>query len=219
MSCFTTLAQRIRAFEASSIYPVISSEFCQNRDPLEILKELLAGGAKVVQMREKHLSDKGYLCLLKAARKITDSAQALLIVDDRVDLALAADADGVHLGQDDMPLAEAAKIAPELLLGTSTHNKEEVLQAQLDNCGYLNIGPIFPTGTKELAIPALGIETLKELIPLVRCPFSVMGGIKTEHLQLLKKLSVKHIAAVTAFTAAPSPRQAAENWINILKEE
>ena len=139
MSRFTTLAQRRRAFEESSIYPVISSEFCLGRDPLEILKEVLSGGAKVVQMREKHISDKEYIRLLKSARETTDSFGALLIVDDRLDLALASDADGVHLGQDDLPLTDAVKIAPELLIGTSTHNKEEVLQAQLDGCGYLNI--------------------------------------------------------------------------------
>ena len=217
MSRFTTLAQRRRAFEESSIYPVISSEFCLGRDPLEILKEVLSGGAKVVQMREKHISDKEYIRLLKSARETTDSFGALLIVDDRLDLALASDADGVHLGQDDLPLTDAVKIAPDLLIGTSTHNREEVLQAQLDGCGYLNIGPVFPTGTKELPIPALGLDTLQELIPLIRCPFSVMGGIKAEHLGKLKALKARHIAAVTAFTAAPNPKAAAEEWIRLLQ--
>lgn len=217
MSRYTTLVQRRRAFEESSIYPVISSEFCLGRDPLEILEQLLSGGAKVVQMREKHLADKPYLALLKTAREMTDATGTLLIVDDRLDLALASDADGVHLGQDDLPLADAVKIAPELLIGTSTHNREEVLQAQLDGCGYLNIGPIFPTGTKELPMAALGLDTLKELVPLVKCPFSVMGGIKLEHLAQLKALKAKHIAAVTAFTAAPSPKAAAEEWIRLLQ--
>ncbi|MBQ7395074.1 MAG: thiamine phosphate synthase [Lentisphaeria bacterium] len=214
MSTFTTLYERVKAFENSDVYPVISSEFCARREPLFILEKILAGGAKVVQIREKNMDDNSHLKLLKQARVLTDKFKALMIVDDRIDLALASGADGVHLGQDDMPLVEAKKIAPQLLIGISTHNLEELEAAQAGGCGYLNIGPIFPTGTKSLAMSPLGIELLKELAPQVRCPFSVMGGIKLEHLSLLRSAGAKHVAAVTAFTAAEDPQREVEKWKN-----
>lgn len=213
---FANLNERIRAFEQSGVYPVISSGFCAGRDPLLILEEILKGGAKVVQIREKNMPDRPHLELLKKARILTAEYGVLMIVDDRLDLALASNADGVHLGQEDMPVPEAKRIAPELLIGTSTHNREEILQALQDGCGYLNIGPIFQTGTKQLPMNPLGVELLKSLIPLVKCPFSVMGGIKKEHLPLLHSLGVKHIAAVTAFTAAADPAGEIRTWKNLL---
>lgn len=217
MSIYNTLEERRRAFENTDVYPVISSEFCAGRDPLFILEEILKGGAGVVQIREKNMADKPHFELLKQARVLTDSYQALMIVDDRIDLALAVDADGVHLGQDDMPLSAAKKLAPELLLGSSTHNAEEVIQAQLDGCGYLNMGPIFRTRTKQLPMEPLGVDLLKQLIPSVKCPFSVMGGIKLDHLPMLKSLGAKHIAAVTAFTAAEDPAAEIRKWKSALR--
>jgi thiamine-phosphate pyrophosphorylase len=87
----------------------------------------------------------------------------LLIVDDRLDIAMAAGADGVHLGQDDFPLSEAKKLAPEMLFGVSTHNAEEIRKALADGCGYLNIGPMFPTKTKSVACGALGLDLIEQL--------------------------------------------------------
>ena len=217
MSRFGTLEERRGAFENSDVYPVISSEFCAGRDPLFILEEILKGGASVVQMREKNMADRPFFELLLKARELTDAFGALLIVDDRIDLALAAGADGVHLGQEDLPIPAAKKLAPELLLGTSTHNAEEIAEAQRNGCGYLNIGPIFPTGTKKLPMNPLGVELLKKLSPAVKCPFSVMGGIKLEHLPLLRSLGARHIAAVTAFTAADDPAAEVRKWKSAIR--
>ena len=133
-------------------------------------------------------------------------------MDDRVDAALIAQADGVHLGQEDIPLPDARRIAPDLLIGVSTHNADEIRRAQDEGCSYLNIGPIYPTQTKHLACSFLGLNTLKSLIPLVRVPFSVMGGIKDSHLAELKAAGAGRIAAVTAFTQAPDPGAEAAKW-------
>ena len=119
----------------------------------------------------------------------------------------------MHLGQDDLPLPDARRIAPDLLIGVSTHNADEIAQAQAEGCSYLNIGPIFPTATKKLTgIRFLGLDELKRLIPLVRVPFSVMGGIKFEHLAELKAAGAGRIAAVTAFTQQPDPGTEAAKW-------
>ena len=140
--------------------------------------------------------------LVKKCKEITDRYQMLLLVDDRLDIAMAAGVDGVHLGQDDFPLAEARKLAPEMFFGVSTHNAEEIDKALADGCSYLNIGPMFPTRTKSVACGALGLETIEKLAQKVTCHFSVMGGIKEHHLELLTAKGFKHIAMVTEITQA-----------------
>ena len=218
MANYHTEKERVEAFKNASVYPVVTTDFCAGRNPLDVIRSILEGGAKVVQVREKTMCDRDYLNLLKEARKLTDDFGALLIADDRLDAALLADADGVHLGQDDLPCAEARKLAPQLFIGVSTHNRDELLAAQRDGCSYLNIGPIFPTGTKSLPMNPLGLETLSELAPQVKVPFSVMGGIKFSHLKTLRSHGCRHIAAVTAFTQAENPAAEIRKWIQELEE-
>ena len=209
---FTTHAERIEAFRAIDVYPVVTSEFCLGRDPADVVASLLASGVRIVQMREKTMPDGEFVRLLRRVRELTWDHGALMIVDDRVDAALIAEADGVHLGQDDLPLADARRIAPELLLGVSTHNEDEIRVAQDGGCSYLNIGPIYPTQTKKLACKFLGVDLLRRLAPTVRVPFTVMGGIKFDHLPELKAAGARHVAAVTAFTQAPDPGAEAARW-------
>ena len=214
---YTTLNERIEAFRHTDVYPVVTSEFCAGRSPVDVAASLLAGGARILQIREKTMPDRPFLELLRQARELTWDCSALLIVDDRVDAALIAQADGVHLGQDDLPLPDARRIAPDLLIGVSTHNADEIRRAQDEGCSYLNIGPIFPTNTKQLTgIRLLGLNELKSLIPLVRVPFSVMGGIKYSHLAELKAAGAGRIAAVTAFTATDDPGAEAAKWRSVL---
>ena len=201
-----TLSERLDIFRSSELYPVVSSEFCLGRDVCSFVADIAAAGAKIVQIREKNLSDSSMFELVKKCKEITDRSGMLLIVDDRVDIAVATGADGVHLGQEDFPLTEAKKLAPEMLFGVSTHNAEEIRRALSDNCGYLNIGPMFPTRTKSVACGALGLEKIEELVPMVTCPFSVMGGIKEHHLEMLCSKGFRHIAMVTEITQAPDVR-------------
>ena len=197
-----TLQERIEIFKSSDLYPVVSSEFCNGRSVCSIVASIAAAGAKIVQIREKNISDSLMFELVTQCKLITDKYNMLLIVDDRVDIAMAAGADGVHLGQDDFPLAEAVKLAPEMIFGASTHNAEEIQKALTDGCGYLNIGPMFPTQTKSVACGALGLELIEKLKTQVTCPFSVMGGIKEHHLEMLCSKGFKHIAMVTEITQA-----------------
>lgn len=212
-----TLAERIELFKNSDLYPVVSSEFCNGRDVVSIVEAIAAGGAKLVQIREKNLSDSAVFELVKKCKAVTDRHQMLLIVDDRVDIAIAAGADGVHLGQDDFPLSEAKKLAPEMLFGISTHNAEEIRTALAGNCGYLNIGPMFPTQTKSVACGALGLEKIEELKKLVTCPFSVMGGIKEHHLSMLCAKGFRHIAMVTEITRAEDVTAKVKQLRSIMK--
>ena len=214
---YTTLDERIEAFKEADVYPVVTSEFCLGRSPVQVAESLLRAGVRLLQIREKSMPDRQFLDLLRQVRELTWEYGALLIVDDRVDAALIARADGVHLGQDDLPLPDARRIAPDLLIGVSTHNAGEIVRAQEEGCSYLNIGPIYPTKTKQLACTFLGLEQLKSLVPSVRVPFSVMGGIKFVHLAELKAAGARRIAAVTAFTQADDPGAEAAKWRSALQ--
>ena len=212
-----TLTERIDIFKSSDLYPVVSSEFCNGRNVCDIVAGIASAGAKIVQIREKNISDSAMFELVQKCKKITDNYQMLLIVDDRVDIAIAAGADGVHLGQEDFPLTEAKKLAPDMFFGVSTHNAEEIRKALADGCSYLNMGPMFPTQTKSVACGALGLEMIEDLKKLVTCPFSVMGGIKEHHLELLCSRGFKHIAMVTEITQAPDVEAKVKHLRQIMK--
>ena len=214
-----SLQEKTDLFQKSDLYPVVSSEFCNGRNVCDIVADIASGGAKIIQIREKNLPDSTVFDLVKKCRIITDKFNMLLIVDDRLDIAMAAGADGVHLGQDDFPLSEARKLAPEMLFGISTHNAEEISAALAGNCGYLNIGPMFPTHTKSVACGALGLERIGELKKQVTCPFSVMGGIKEHHLPLLVSKGFKHIAMVTEITRAADVKAKVERLREIMSEK
>ncbi len=201
-SIFSNRAARIEAFRLADLYPVISSEFCLGRDPYEIFVAAAKGGAKVIQLREKNRGKKYLYELACQCRQAANDYGVLLIINDHVDVAVASHADGVHLGQDDLPLAAARMLSDELILGNSTHDLAEATLAQQQGFDYINIGPIYPTGTKTVNCGALGIETLRRIAPHVKVPYSVMGGIKRRHLADLVAAGARRIAMVTEITQA-----------------
>lgn len=201
-SPFSNKAERIAAFRGIDIYPVISSEFTNDRPVLDVLLAIAHGGAKVVQLREKNKTKAEIYELALKFRKITAAYNMLLIINDHLDIALACDADGVHLGQDDLPLTAAKAICGEVFLGCSTHDPVEAEKAVREGADYINIGPIYPTGTKAVACGAVGIQMLNEIVPGLEIPFSVMGGIKANCIPDLLNAGATRIAMVTEITQA-----------------
>jgi len=198
-------ARREEQFSTAGVYPVITPEFCAGRDPVWVAQELVAAGARVIQLRVKSQPDGVFYDLAVEFRRITADAGCLLIVNDRPDLALAVDADGVHVGQGDLPVAVVRRLLPDALVNLSTHHREELLAAQREDVSCVNIGPIYATGTKVNPMAPLGVDALRELVPLVRVPFSVMGGIKEPHLPGLVAVGVQVVAMVTQLTQAEHP--------------
>lgn len=210
------LAQRMAAFEQADLYVVITEAFCAGRSALEVLAQTLAAGVRLVQLREKAWDDRRLYQRALEFRRQTAAAGALLIVNDRLDLALAAGADGVHLGQDDLPLGAARRIAPELIIGASTHSLKEALAAQEAGASYLNIGPIFPTQTKSIP-PPIGLEAIAQITPGLRIPWTTMGGIKSSNIGRVVSRGARHPAVMTAVTAAQDPLAAALQLRKIIK--
>ncbi len=195
------LARRLAAFERADLYVVITQAFCAGRSGLAVLDQVLAAGVGIVQLREKDLTGRGLYELAVAFRRRTEAGGALLIIDDRLDIALAAGADGVHLGQEDLPVAAARRIAPDLIIGASSHSLEEALAAQEAGAGYVNIGPIFPTATKP-AVSPLGPEAIARIAPRLRIPWSTMGGIHQGNIAQVLARGARHPAVMSAVTAA-----------------
>ena len=211
-------AQRLTRFNQADLYVVITGAFCAGRPALDILDQTLAAGVKLVQMREKEMSGRALYQLAREFRRRTEAAGALLIIDDRLGLALASDADGVHLGQEDLPLKAARRIAPELIIGASTHALEEALAAQDEGASYVNIGPIFATQTKPGVIP-LGVEAIDRIAPRLKIPWTTMGGITRENISQVVARGAKHPAVMSAVTAAADPRAAAMELRQIILAE
>ncbi len=194
--------ERIECFNNIDLYPVISSEWTNGRDCIDVLKAIADGGAKIVQLREKNITKQNLYYLAEKYREVTSKYKMLLIINDHIDVALSVDADGVHLGQDDLPLTVAQKISKDLILGISTHNEYEIKEGNRLNCDYMNIGPIFTTQTKTLSMKAIGLSDLKRLAQIAEKPFTVMGGIKANHIPQLIEHNASKIAMVTEITQA-----------------
>ncbi len=194
---------RMERLRKADLYPVITSEFTAGRGTLRVLEEAADAGIRIVQLREKSVSDKELCAIAGKFRKICDRYGILMIMNDHIDIALICGADGVHLGQNDLPLDAAVKLAPDLLIGRSTHSREQALEAQSLGAAYVNLGPIFPTRTKNTPVHPLGLEVIRETRGELRIPFSVMGGIKAHHIPTLLSEGARLIAMVTEVTQAP----------------
>jgi thiamine-phosphate pyrophosphorylase len=170
-----------------------------------VVPEALAGGVDMVQLREKHAPDEAIVAAGRELREMCDAAGALLIVNDRADLALACDADGVHLGQDDEPVADVRRlVGPDVLIGLSTHSPEQIDAA--GDADYLGVGPVFETATKP-GLEAVGVELVEYAREHATRPWFAIGGIDAERAAAI---GADRIAVVRAIRDADDPRAAAE---------
>ncbi len=210
-------AERMRQFGQAGLYLVTSQALSRGRSTLEIVDAALTGGVRLIQLREKEMPIRDFMQLAAQVRMQTTRAGSLLIINDRVDVALAVGADGVHLGQDDFPIVPARRLAPDLIIGASTHSPAEARAAEQAGASYVNIGPLFPTQTKAWADKFLGLKGLENIARHVTIPWTVMGGIKPEHVPELTRAGARTIAVVTAITAADDPAQAARDLLALLR--
>lgn len=181
----------------------------------EIVKEAVAGGVTMVQLREKTAGSLSFYERALRLKRVTREAGVPLIINDRTDIMLAADADGLHVGQSDLPAAVARRlIGPDKILGVSAHNVEEAVRAEKDGADYLGVGAVFPTATKKDA-ESVSYETLKEICETVSVPVVAIGGIGEQNIGKLAGSGIRGIAVVSAIMNAESP----EKQSYILKNE
>ena len=176
----------------------------------EVVAAVVAAGAGAVQLRDKEASPRDLLGLARRLRGITARRGALLIVNDRFDVALAAGADGVHLGPEDVPVAAARRVAPDgFLLGHSTDDPRAARQAEADGADYLGCGTVFPTTSKEDAGAVIGVGGLTAVARSVAIPVLAIGGVTAERARLLGGSGAAGVAVISAVMAAGRPARAA----------
>ena len=176
------------------------------RSPVALAGALLAGGARLLQLRLKDASARSLYETALALRAVTRATGALFIVNDRPDIAAAVDADGVHLGQDDVPVQVArAILGPAKWIGVSTHDEDEAAAAVAAGADYLGVGPIFTTTSKQAALSARGFQLLKAVRGLTEIPLVAIGGITPETAVATRAAGADAIAMIAAITRAPDP--------------
>lgn len=191
-----------------SLYVVTDRELMNAPSLESAVEQAVRGGATLVQLREKTASSLEFYRTAVSVKKVTDSFGIPLIVNDRADIALAAGAAGLHVGQDDLPVPAARRLIGDGILGVSVSNVEEALSAQKDGADYLGVGAMFPTATKTDA-EAVSMEELKRIRSAVSIPIVVIGGIHQKTVPLFRGTGIDGIAVVSAVMATKDIQSAA----------
>jgi thiamine-phosphate diphosphorylase len=198
------VSERVRG-----LYVIIDPEASRGRDALEVARLALEGGASMLQWRDKRRDKGEQLPDVRAVRELCSRHGALLIVNDHADLAVAAGADGVHLGQKDLPPEAVRGMLPAgSVIGVSTNNVDEARRAQEHGASYVAVGSVFPTASKEVTRPA-SPERLAEVKAAVRLPVVAIGGIHEGNIDRVLEAGADAVAVISAVCGADDPREAA----------
>jgi thiamine-phosphate pyrophosphorylase len=199
------------------LYLVTDRALCGQRGVVETVRQALAGGVTIVQLRDHEATTRELLDIARQLRQVTADFGVPFIVDDRLDVALAAGADGVHLGQSDLHPVDARRIAgPDFVIGHSVSSLAEVAAVQEWPAGtvdHLGVGPVRATPTKPDAAPALGISGVRDVIAATSLPTVAIGGITFADVGPLRAAGVDGVAVVSAICAAPDPTEAARELL------
>jgi thiamine-phosphate pyrophosphorylase len=205
-----------KVFEGFRLYAVTDLRV-EGSDDLKKIEAAFRGGADIVQLRSKALTDAALIRLGCRIRKIAEKAHKLFFMNDRLDLALATGADGVHLGQEDMPILEARKLAQQvgrkLWIGKSTHSLKQAMAAVREGADYIGVGPVFATPTKP-HVMSVGLRFVKQAAMKVRIPWVAIGGIDLGNICDVTAAGATRIAVVRAIFAAQDPASAARKLIH-----
>jgi thiamine-phosphate pyrophosphorylase len=200
------------------LYVIVDPSACGSRDIAEVTAAAIRGGADVIQLRDKRASD---ATLAKEAERLlplTRAARIPLIINDRPEACLAAGADGLHLGQDDLPVEEARRLlGPGCLIGRSTHSIEQALQAQAQPVDYIGLGPIFPTPTKP-DYGSIGPALIAQVLASSRVPVVCIGGIEEGNVRTVLEAGATCVAVIRAVCAAADPESAARTLKRIIAQ-
>ena len=200
------------------VYLVTDRGLCHNRPLPEIVLQAVQGGAAYVQLREKDLPTRTFVEEARAIKKILEPYRVPLIINDRVDVALACGADGVHIGQEDMPYSTARKLMGEnAIIGLSVDNWEDVETAQKLDVDYIGVSTVFATPTKTDTKEPWGLEGLKKIKSFSRHPIVAIGGVNESNARAVVEAGADCLAVVSAICAADSPEVATRKILNLIQ--
>lgn len=203
-----------KAILLSGLYVITDHVKEADRDPATIAQAALEAGAKIIQLREKQASARQILSWAKHIRELTQSRSALLIINDHVDIAMACGADGVHLGQDDLPAEDARKLlGSQAIIGVSAETVQESLEAEAAGANYLGVGPMFSTSTKSDAGAPIGPERLRAIKQQVGIPVFGIGGINPTNYREVLQAGADGICVISAISRAPDMGTAVREFL------
>lgn len=199
-----------------SLYLVTDREVIGDRNIISCIEEAIIGGVTIVQIREKNTPTENFYKIAEKIKKITDKYKVPLIINDRLDIALAINADGLHVGQSDMPAEVARKLlGPDKILGVSAATMEEALKAQRDGADYIGVGAVFPTNSKDDA-RLVSLDLLSKIKKEVKIPVVGIGGINHENLVKTMETGIDGVAVISAILSkeniADAARKLKEKW-------
>ncbi len=194
----------------------ITDRKTRGKNVFDIASEVIHAGVTWIQLRDKEGTRAQIYKSARILKSITSANSITLIINDHPDIALAVNAEGVHLGQDDLPLREAKKIMGEKIIGISTHNMEQALKAQEDGADYIGFGPIFKTKTKDAGDP-VGIDMIKEIKKHITIPVVAIGGIKDDTIGEVISAGANAAAIASGIAKKRDIFKAAEKYVNVIK--
>ncbi|MHC5227385.1 thiamine phosphate synthase [Enterococcus sp. LJL99] len=200
------------------LYLITDRQLLSTTTLQKALQEALEGGVTFVQLREKKLNSKTFYQEALLAKKMTTEFQVPLIINDRIDIALACDADGVHVGQSDLPVKKVREIiGNNKILGASVQTVKEAIEAEKAGADYLGVGAMFPTTTKKDAI-LVSKEVLKQIVEVVSIPIIVIGGINAQTISEFKNYDIQGFAVISAILANKNIKTASENLLSLINQ-
>lgn len=199
------------------LYIVTDSKILEGRDFYKCIEDALKGGVKTVQLREKHATGAEFLEKAIKLRALTKKYNAMFIVNDRVDIAMISNADGVHVGQSDIPIYYVKSIVgKDIIVGVSVSNIEEAKIAKEDGADYIGVGAMFNTSTK-LDAKSVSIETLKNIKSEVDIPIVAIGGLELDNIDSIKKCNIQGYAVISAILEKDDIHSECSKWISKIK--
>lgn len=201
------------------LYFITDSTPYEKDEFLRRVESALQGGVTLIQLREKERTTREYLELARDVHEISKKYNVPLIIDDRLDIAMAVDAEGVHLGQSDLPISLGRKLfGKDKIIGATTKTVPQALEAYNQGADYLGVGAIFPTTTKVKTI-LTSTDTLNEICKAVPIPVNAIGGLNAGNIDVLEGIPIAGVCAVSAIMKADDPKEAAINLSNAVKEK
>ena len=193
----------------TTLYFITDSTPYNEEEFLERVEKALSGGVTIMQLREKDRTTREYISLAEKVHSIAQKYKVPLIIDDRTDVALAVGAEGVHLGQSDMPIDTARKIVGDkMIIGATTKTVEQALEAVKNGADYLGVGAIYPTTTKVKTV-LTSVDTLEDICRAVNVPVNAIGGLNKDDCNILENTGISGICVVSAIMKSPKPQKAA----------
>lgn len=213
-----TSANSISGVDMEGIYIITDEQLVPGRSHVDIARAAVEGGARIIQLRDKNASDEYMLKAGLEIRRITREAGAIFIVNDRLDVALACDADGLHVGQGDMPASEIRPLLQGKLLGVSVGNVEEAIRAREDGADHVGFGPVYPTSTKLDACPVTGIDQIAAIEAACGLPVVAIGGISLQNVADVAAAGADSAAIISAVVCAEDMVEATRNLVRAWDE-